>query len=195
MRSALREHDELFEAAVVDHLGVHIRPRGEGDSRFAVFSGAASAAAAALAIQRALTTRPWATPSPLKMRIGLHTGEALLRDDDYYGAAVNRCARIRGIGHGGQTLLSESTARLVRDALPEGALLQELGVLELKDLRRPERIFQLSAEDLPREFPPLRGPDVRTRNLPTSRGPLVGRERETDESSISCCGPTSACSR
>src|SRR5215203_4798875 len=107
MRLALVSHDALFEAIVRDQGGVHIRPRGEGDSRFAVFAGATSAASAALSIQRAFAAESWPTPLPIKARIAIHTGEANLRDGDYYGAAVNRCARIRGLGHGGQILLSE----------------------------------------------------------------------------------------
>jgi len=101
MRAALARHDALFEAAVHEHRGVHIRPRGEGDSRFAVFSSATDAAAAAISIQRSLAAEPWQTPRPIKVRIGLHTGEAELRSGDYYGSAVNRCARLRAIGHGG----------------------------------------------------------------------------------------------
>src|SRR3954452_17844573 len=84
MRAALSRHDALFEAAVRDHGGAHIRPRGEGDSRFAVFPSAAEALAASLAIQRAFAVEPWPTPRPIKIRIGLHTGEDQLRDDDYY---------------------------------------------------------------------------------------------------------------
>src|SRR5918995_1018408 len=112
MRTALAQHDDRFEAAVREHGGIHIRPRGEGDSRFAVFASAPGAAAAALAIQRSFAAEDWPTSRPLKIRIGIHTGEAELRDGDFYGAAVNRCARLRSIGHGGQTLLSEATAAL-----------------------------------------------------------------------------------
>src|SRR3712207_4041435 len=118
MRAALARHDVLFEDAISAHGGIHIRPRGEGDSRFAVFASAPDAVAAALAIQRAFEAEDWPTPRPIQVRLGVHTGEAELRDGDYYGAAVNRCARLRGIGHGGQILLSEMTAALVRDALP-----------------------------------------------------------------------------
>src|SRR5215212_9390864 len=120
MRAALARHDALFEAAIQGRGGVHIRPRGEGDSRFAVFISAPDAVAAALAIQRAFANESWPTPRPIKVRIGVHTGEAELRDGDYYGSAVNRCARLRGIGHGGQVLLSEATTGLVRDTLPAG---------------------------------------------------------------------------
>ena len=127
MRSALGRHDVLFEAAVVEHGEVHIRPRGEGDSRFAVFASALNAAAASIAIQRAFTAETWPTPRPIKVRIGVHTGEAELRDGDYYGSAVNRCARLRGIGHGGQILLTEATTGLVRDDLPADISLRDLG--------------------------------------------------------------------
>src|SRR5919106_613499 len=118
MRAALARHDALFERAIREHGGVHIRPRGEGDSRFAVFASAPDAVAAAIAIQRAFAAEPWPTPRPIKVRIGVHTGEAALRDGDYYGVTVNRCARLRGIGHGGQILLSEAVAALARDELP-----------------------------------------------------------------------------
>src|SRR3954452_22699768 len=84
MREALARHDALFDDTVLGHGGVHIRPRGEGDSRFAVFRSAPDAVAAALAIQRAYVAEPWPTPRPIKVRIGLHTGEAELRDGDYY---------------------------------------------------------------------------------------------------------------
>ncbi len=178
MRAALARHDELFEAAVRDHAGAHIRPRGEGDSRFAVFAGAVDAVAAALAIQRALATEPWPTPGPISVRIGIHTGEAQLREGDYYGAAVNRCARLRGIGHGGQILLSEATAVLVRDDLPTGTSVLDLGEHRLKDLTRPERVFQLTAPDLPADFPALASLDARPHNLPIQLTSLIGRERE-----------------
>jgi predicted ATPase/class 3 adenylate cyclase/DNA-binding CsgD family transcriptional regulator len=181
MRLALSRHDALFEAAVLNHDGVHIRPRGEGDSRFAVFQGASDALAAALAIQRAFATENWPTPRPIAVRIGIHTGQAELRAGDYYGSAVNRCARIRGIGHGGQALVSESTETLVRDALPDGAQLRDLGVHRLRDLTQPERVFQLLAPDLPARFPPLTSLNSRLHNVPSHRSALIGREREIDE--------------
>ena len=127
------------------HGGVHIRPRGEGDSRFAVFASAPTLCAAALAIQQTLAAEPWPTPRPISVRIGLHTGEAELRDGDYYGSAVNRCARLRNIGHGGQTLLSEATAVLVRDGLSAETSLPDLGEHRLKDLTRPNASSSLGA--------------------------------------------------
>jgi predicted ATPase/class 3 adenylate cyclase len=180
MRTALARHDDRFETAVRQHGGVHIRPRGEGDSRFAVFAGAPEALAAALTIQRAFAAERWPTPRTIKVRIGLHTGEAELRDGDYYGSAVNRCARIRAIGHGGQTLLSEATAALVRDVLPATTSLVDLGEHRLKDLARPERVFQLTSSDLRGDFPPLVSLDARPNNLPVQPTPLIGRQREIE---------------
>jgi predicted ATPase/class 3 adenylate cyclase/DNA-binding CsgD family transcriptional regulator len=180
MRAALAAHDRLFEEAIRANGGIHIRPRGEGDSRFAVFGLAHDAVLAVLAIQRTLARQPWPTPRPILVRIGLHTGDAELRDDDYYGLAVNRCARLRNIGHGGQTLLSEATAVLVRDDLPPETRLVDSGEHRLKDLTRPERVFQLVAADLPGEFPPLDSLDVRPHNLPVHPTPLLGREHEVD---------------
>src|SRR5262245_50552894 len=94
MRAALARHDALIEQAVEQHRGVVVRPRGEGDSRFAVFARATDAVAAAAAVQRALHAEPWPPGAPLRVRAALHTGEADLRAGDYYGAAVNRCARL-----------------------------------------------------------------------------------------------------
>src|ERR687885_2386729 len=103
MRVALARHDHLIESLVEQHQGVVVRPRGEGDSRFAVFPRASDAVAAAVAIQHALHYEPWPAETRLRVRMALHTGEADLRDGDYYGPAVNRCARLRAIAHGGQT--------------------------------------------------------------------------------------------
>jgi Adenylate and Guanylate cyclase catalytic domain len=180
MRTALAQHDDRFEAVVLQHGGVHIRPRGEGDSRFAVFAGAPEALAAALTIQRVFAAKRWPTPRPIKVRIGVHTGEAELRDGDYYGSAVNRCARIRAIGHGGQTLLSEATAALVRDDLPSASSLVDLGEHRLKDLARPERVFQLASANLQIDFPPLASLDARPNNLPVQPTPLIGRQQEIE---------------
>jgi predicted ATPase/class 3 adenylate cyclase/DNA-binding CsgD family transcriptional regulator len=181
MRTALARHDVLFEQAVQAHHGIHIRPRGEGDSRFAVFPSATDAVAAALTIQRTFGAEVWPTPRPIKVRIGIHTGEAQLRDDDYYGSAVNRCARIRALGHGRQILLSEATAALVRDDLPADAELLDLGAHRLKDLTRPERIFQPTAPDLTATFPALASVDTHPNNLPVQTTSLIGRAGEVAE--------------
>src|SRR5436309_6129725 len=138
MRRALARHDQLIESLVEQHQGVVVRPRGEGDSRFAVFPRASDAVAAATAIQQALHEEPWPEETPVRVRMALHTGEADLRDGDYYGAAVNRCARLRAIAHGGQTLLSVATEELVRDARPSRVSVRDLGEHRLSDLARPE---------------------------------------------------------
>ena len=178
MEAALARHDALVEGCVAEPAGTHIRPRGEGDSRFAVFRTAHDAVAAAIAIQRAFAQEWWPTPRPIAVRIGVHTGEAQVRDGDYYGSAVNRCARLRGIGHGGQILLSEVTTNLVRDRLPPDSTVTDLGEHRLRDLSRTERVYQLHAAGLPDDFPSLVSLDARPNNLPAQPTPLVGRDRE-----------------
>ena len=178
MRAALARHDAIIEDCVARHGGRVVGPRGEGDSRFAVFARAADAVAAAGVLQRALHAEPWPTPAPLRVRIGIHTGQAGERAGDYYGPAVNRCARLRALAHGGQILLSEATAELARDSLPARADLRDLGVHQLRGLDRPERVFQLVHAELPAEFPPLAGAGHRAGNLPVQRTVLIGRERE-----------------
>lgn len=181
MRSALSRHDELIEETVAEHGGSVVKPRGEGDSRFAVFPRAADGAAAALAIQLRLAAERWGTSSAVRVRIALHTGEADLREADYYGTAVNRCARLRDVAHGGQVLLSEVTAELVAQGLPEGASLLDLGSHQLKDLSTPEHVFQLAHPDLPRLFPPLESLNARPNNLPARLTSFIGREKEIAE--------------
>ena len=177
-RVALARHDALVEQIVAQHAGVVVRPRGEGDSRFAVFARATDAVAAAAALQQAFYAEPWPTPTPLRVRMALHTGEADLRDGDYYGTAVNRCARLRAVAHGGQTVLSQATCDLVREHPLAGIELRDLGEHRLKDLQYPEHIYQLVMADLPGDFPPLRTPDRHPHNLPAQTTPLIGREQE-----------------
>src|SRR5262249_6921204 len=107
MRQSLARHDDLAAAVIEHHAGLLVKQRGEGYSLFAVFPRATDAVAAALELQRALTHEPWPVEIPLKIRVALHTGEAEIRDGDYYGLAVNHCARLRAVGHGGQVLLSQ----------------------------------------------------------------------------------------
>ena len=178
MGPAMARHDELVEAAVRDHSGMVVRPRGEGDSRFAVFTQASAAVAAAVAIQRALAGEPWPTPRPIRVRIALHTGECELRDGDYYGTAVNRCARLRGIAHPGQIVVSNATAGVTVGRLPVGVTLLDLGEHRLRDLAGPEHVHQAVHADLEAAFPPLSSLDVATHNLPTQLAALVGRDTE-----------------
>jgi predicted ATPase/class 3 adenylate cyclase len=178
MRRTTARHDELIESIVAEHVGVVVRPRGEGDSRFAVFSRASEAVAAACAVQRALYAEAWAIPERLGVRLALHTGEADLRDGDYYGSAINRCARLRDAAHGGQAVLSGVTASLARERLPEGAALRSLGRHRLRDLPEPHEVFQLLYQDLPADFPPLRSLSASPHNLPVQVTSFVGREQD-----------------
>ena len=181
MRVATARHDALLDAIITAHGGMLVRERGEGDSLFAVFTEPDAAVAAALAMTRAVLAEPWPPEAPLRVRIALHTGSAQLRAGDYYGPVVNRCARIRGLGHGGQVLLSAATTALVRDALPAGASLRPLGAHPLRGLSTPEDVYQLCHPDWPDEFPPLLSPGVTRHNLPRALTALVGREAEQGE--------------
>src|SRR5712692_5918936 len=171
MREAVDAHDALIAGVIEDGGGRLIKARGEGDSTFSVFDAASDAAACALEIQKKL-------PDGLRVRIAVHTGEAFGPDDTFLGPTVNRAARIRSAGHGGQTLLSEASASLVRDALPDGATLRDLGEHRLADLARPERLFELVHPDLPTIDRPLRTLDVVPNNLPVQLTSFVGREVE-----------------
>jgi predicted ATPase len=181
MRASLVRHDRLIEAIVGEHSGVVVRPRGEGDSRFVVFPRAIDSVIAASTLQKALHSEPWPTATPLRVRIALNTGEADLREGDYYGSAVNRCARLRGVAYGGQTLISAATQELVHDNLPQEVTLRDLGVHHLKDLQRPENIFELVTQGISSDFPPLQSLDTMPNNLPVQLTSFVGREREIEE--------------
>jgi predicted ATPase/class 3 adenylate cyclase/DNA-binding CsgD family transcriptional regulator len=182
MRAAIARHYELLGAAIELHGGVRPIEQGEGDSVVGAFARPSDAVAAALDAQRAFAAEPWPEGQPLRIRIALHTGEAQLRGDDYYvGRAVIRCARLRGIAHGGQSVVSAATRDLVADRLPDGALLRDLGSHRLKDLGTPERVWQLCHPDLANEFPPLRSLNAFANNLPTQLTSFVGRDAELAE--------------
>src|SRR5919204_1873526 len=149
----LAEHQRLLRAAFAEHGGHEIDT--QGDSFFVVFHRARDAVLAAVDAQRALATHEWPSGQELRVRIGLHTAEPHRWEEGYVGVGVHRAARICSVGHGGQVLLSRSTAGLIDDEdLPQIAL-RDLGAHRLKGLDRPERIFQLLVDDLPSEFPPL----------------------------------------
>ena len=179
MRSALARHDGILRSAIEDRGGFVFKTIG--DAFCAAFSSATDAVEAALFAQRTLQAEPWEEGSKIRARMALHTGVVEERSGDYFGPPVNRVARLLSAGHGGQTLLSLATQELVRDALPDGARLDDLGERRLKDLFRPERVFQVIAPDLPSEFPPLRTLENLRNNLPLQPTPLVGREREVAE--------------
>ncbi|RIL10306.1 adenylate/guanylate cyclase domain-containing protein, partial [bacterium] len=176
MRGALARHDALVRSAIEAHGG-HVF-KTVGDAFCAAFQTAPAAVAAALAAQRALAAEAWPAEAPIAVRVGIHTGAAEAEGGDYFGPALNRVARLMGAGHGGQVLVSAAAWELVRDDLPDGVGLRDLGERRLKDLRRPERVFQLSGPGLAAEFPPLATLDARPHNLPVQVTSFVGRERE-----------------
>ena len=149
MADAVARHDVVMQDAVGAHRGMVLKARGEGDSTFSVFTRATDALAAALTAQRALHAEPWPESTPISVRMVLHTGEAFERDGDYYGPTVNRAARIRSLAAGGQVLVSHSTSEVVQDALPDQAMLLDLGSHVLSDLTREEQISGLAAPGLP----------------------------------------------
>jgi predicted ATPase/class 3 adenylate cyclase len=178
MRPALERHDALLRAAVETAGGTVVKTTGDG--LHAVFTTTRAALDAALAAQRSVAAEPWAVPGGLRVRMGLHTGDAVARDGDYYGPATNRAARVMSSAHGGQVVVSHATEEILRDALPDDVALIDLGEHRLPDLARPERIFQVVTEGLTREFPPLRALDAVPGNLPGQLTSFVGRvvERE-----------------
>ena len=176
MRVALARHDALVRAAVARTGGRVFK--AIGDAFCAAYPSPAKALDGALAIQRSLAAEAWGAPGPLRVRAAIHMGDAEERDDDFFGPALNRVARLLSAGHGGQTLLSRAAADAVADALPTGVSLRDLGERRLKDLARPERIFSAAAADLPADFPPLRTLDARPNNLPAQATTLIGRETE-----------------
>ena len=181
MIEALHQHDRAIDESATAHNGQSVKPRGEGDSRFIVFRSAFDAVEGSAEMQRLLAAMDWATPKPLKVRASLHTGMADLQFDDYYGSAVNRAARLRGIAHGGQTVLSASTWELVQDQLPKGVTVNDMGLHRLKDLTRPEHVYQLNVEGLDNTFPPLVSLDAVANNLPEQLTEFIGREEELSE--------------
>lgn len=165
MRQALARHDTLAAETIAVHDGLLIKSRGEGDSLFVVFARAADAVACACRLQIALTDEMWPTPDPLRVRMALHSGEADLREMDYYGAAVNRCARLRAITQGGQILLSRAVRELCQDGLLEEAVLVDLGERRLRDLAEPEYVYQLIHPQLTQDFSPTPPDTLRPANL------------------------------
>jgi predicted ATPase/class 3 adenylate cyclase/DNA-binding CsgD family transcriptional regulator len=175
MAVAVARLDEALSDLVTLHGGVRPVEQGEGDSFVIAFACASDALACALDLQR--------TPlAPLRLRIGIHTGEVRLRDEgNYIGPTINRTARLRELAHGGQTVLSGATEPLVVDQLPVDVSLTDLGTHPLRDLPRPERVVQLCHPDLPAEFPPLRTPkNLVSHNLPAQLTSFVGRQAEIE---------------
>ncbi len=176
MTAAIARLDAVLAAVVATNGGVRPVEQGEGDSFVVAFARASDAVECALALQRA----PLA---PIRLRIGINTGEIQLRDEgNYVGPTINRTARLRDLGHGGQTLLSGATEAMVLDHLPDDAWLADLGPHPLRDLPRPERVVQLCHPDIRNDFPPLRVADQHsTPRLPTQLTSFVGRQKQIAE--------------
>jgi predicted ATPase/class 3 adenylate cyclase len=176
----LEAHARILRSSAMARQGREVRT--EGDAFFLVFPSATNAAAAAAEAQRALAVERFPHGVTLRVRMGLHTGEARPASreagSDYVGYAVHRAARIANAAHGGQVLLSSAVRELVADDLPAGLAVRDLGEHRLKDMWRPERLYQLQIDGVPGEFPPLRTLDRAPHNLPVQLTSFVGRERE-----------------
>jgi predicted ATPase/class 3 adenylate cyclase len=169
------DHAEIMRNAIGGEEGIVIRT--EGDSFFAVFRSAVQAVRAVVLAQRELVGHDWTHGRPLRVRMGVHTGEGALGGDDYIGIDVNRAARIAAAAHGGQVLLSDAARALVEESLPHEVGLLDLGEHRLKDFDQPIRLFQLTAPEFQRNFPPPTTLEVPT-NLPTERTAFIGRDQE-----------------
>jgi predicted ATPase/class 3 adenylate cyclase len=179
MRAALARHDQIMRQAIGEAGGQVFKT--VGDAFHAVFNLPQSALQASLAAQQAISSEGWAAlglSEPIQVRMALHAGTAEWRDGDYFGPPLNRLARLLVAGHGGQVLLSAAAQELLADPLPAEVALRDLGIHRLKDLSRPEHIYQAQAADVPLDFPPLQTLDARPGNLPIQPTPLLGRERE-----------------
>src|ERR1700757_3118146 len=184
MAVALARHDELVEQVVTSRGGRLIKTRGEGDATFSVFERPSGAAAAAIELQEAIGVEPWALREPMRIRVALHTGEVALRDGNSFGRAVTRAARLRSLAVGGQILCSGATAELVIDSLPDDVVLADLGMRQLRNLARPEHVFELrleTADDHPEAIEteaPIERPSLPP--VLAGPGPFVGRGRELE---------------
>jgi class 3 adenylate cyclase/tetratricopeptide (TPR) repeat protein len=179
----LADHHAIIRSGLAAHGGREVDT--QGDAFFAVFSSPAACVAAVLAMQQALQAHAWPAGESVRVRMGVHTGQASATATGLVGLDVHRAARVAAAGHGGQVLVSQASAALVREVLPPGAGLRDLGMHRLKDLEDPVRIFQLEAAGLPGEFPPLKtvpgGVAAATRTLPRDLVSFTGRQRELEQ--------------
>jgi predicted ATPase/class 3 adenylate cyclase len=175
---ALADHRRLLRECFLERDGREVDT--QGDALFVAFPRASDAVAAAVAAQRRLAGHLWPDGVPLRVRMGIHSGEPALTGEGYVGIDLHRGARICAAGHGGQVLLSQTTHELLSGHEPDATSLRDLGEHRLKDLTQPQRLYQLVIAGLPTEFPPLRSLENRPTNLPTQPTPLLGRERELE---------------
>jgi predicted ATPase/class 3 adenylate cyclase len=176
MRTALARHDAILRDLIERQDGFVFKT--VGDAFCAAFHTAADGLETALTAQRAILDEPWPEAAAIKVRMALHTGRAELRDNDYFGQPLNRVARLLSSGHGGQVLLSAATQELIRDTLPTAVSLEDMGEHRLKDLNRPERVYQLVHPGLSCAFPPLKTLGHLPNNLPWQLTSFVGRDKE-----------------
>jgi predicted ATPase/class 3 adenylate cyclase len=179
MEATVQRQEALLRRIIADQRGTVFKSVGDGV--YAVFPHAPDAIRAAVAAQRALTAKPWnafETDDPVGVRIGVHTGEAESRDGDYFGPTLNRLSRLLHAGHGGQILITAETVTACGEGWPDGIVARDLGERTLRDIPGSGRIYQLVAEGLPEQFPPLETLDPRVHNLPRWSSAMVGRERE-----------------
>jgi predicted ATPase/class 3 adenylate cyclase len=189
MEVALEQHNRLLSTVIEGQGGVVVTSRGEGDSFFAVFPSTVAAVEAAGACQLRLGSEPWPAGAALRVRMGLHTGEARTRGSDRIDhAPINRCARVKAAAHGGQVLLTKTAHDLVGGRLGGGFRLKRLGEFRLRDLAEPELIYQLTHADLPADFPPIRTLAERTGNLPLQVSSFIGRARELEQTTVAVSG-------
>ncbi|HEU5300393.1 MAG TPA: tetratricopeptide repeat protein [bacterium] len=169
-----------YQEILVQSAGTHAGHRIDtvGDAGFFVFSRVSDAVSAAVTVQRALTEQRWPAGEVLRARIGIHTGQPLASGSTYVGLDVHRASRICAAAHGGQIVISDASRVILEQALPEAVSLRDLGQHRLKDLQRPEALFQILHPALPEAFPPLRTLDAHKHNLPAQPTPFVGREEE-----------------
>jgi predicted ATPase/class 3 adenylate cyclase len=180
MQQAQERHDAILHPAIAAGGGRVYKVIG--DAFQAAFAVAGDAVRAAAAAQRALAAESWPTSRPLRVRMGIHSGHAIAEERDYLTThTLNRVARIMAAGHGGQILLSEAVVELLRDDMPAGLSLREMGLHQMKGLAQPERLYQVAAPDLPASFPPLNTLSTGANNLPAQLTTFVGRERELSE--------------
>lgn len=188
MAVALARHDSILEQTISGSGGRILKTTGDG--AIAVFDRATGAVEAALKAQIELSNEPWPGTGPLRVRIGIHTGETQSRGGDHFGPTMNRAARIMAAGHGGQVLLSETAASASAAGLPEGASLRDLGRHRLKDLTLPEHLYQLCHDAIPSEFPALATLDSKPNNLPLQPTPFLGRTQELSAIRLMLESPT-----
>jgi predicted ATPase/class 3 adenylate cyclase len=176
MPEVVRRHEAIILSAVTDHGGTVLKSKGEGDSTFSTFESPSQAVRAAVDAQARLAAEPWPAGMPLAVRMAIHTGEVQHREDDYYGPTINRCARIREIGHGGQVLVSNAVRELAHSQ--PGLSWVDHGSHRLRDLLRAERIWEVSAAGESKTLPKLRSLTVSRNNLPIQLTSFIGRKME-----------------